>query len=565
MDRVRGTELRFTTERDTAVGQCPVFSYLWADVGKRATPVSWSGTFGRKVTIMIIGIPRESLPGENRVAATPTTVPALLKLGYEVVVESGAGEHAALPDHAYEEAGARIVGPGEAWKADLVLAVNEPTDDQIALMCSGTVLVTFLHPRQDLALTEKLAAAGITGLSMDMVPRISRAQSMDALSSMANISGYRAVVEAAFAYGRTFGGQVTAAGKVAPAKVFVIGTGVAGLAALGAANSMGAEVYATDVRPETAEQVQSMGATFLHVRTGDSDQGVSSDGYAKEASDDYNARAAELYMEQAGKDDVIITTAAIPGKPSPKLITAEMVAAMKPGSVIVDLAALGGGNCELTRPGESYVTDNGVTIIGYTDLPSRLPGQASQLYGTNLVNLLKLATPEKNGELVLNFDDEVIRTMTVCHESQVAFPPPPVQVAAAPQPVAKAETETPVVPEKNPRPWPQTFGIVAVLSIALIALLTFSPTEFVALFGTFAIAVVVGYYVVWNVTHALHTPLMSVTNAISGIIIVGAITQLGSESWGIRIVAALTVLIASINIFGGFTVTQRMLKMFRKA
>ena len=274
-----------------------------------------------------------------------------------------------------------------------------------------------------------------------------------------------------------------------------------------------------------------MGATFLHVRTGDSDQGVSSDGYAKEASDDYNARAAELYMEQAGKDDVIITTAAIPGKPSPKLITAEMVAAMKPGSVIVDLAALGGGNCELTRPGESYVTDNGVTIIGYTDLPSRLPGQASQLYGTNLVNLLKLATPEKNGELVLNFDDEVIRTMT----------------------------------EKNPRPWPQTFGIVAVLSIALITLLTFSPTEFVALFGTFAIAVVVGYYVVWNVTHALHTPLMSVTNAISGIIIVGAITQLGSESWGIRIVAALTVLIASINIFGGFTVTQRMLKMFRKA
>ncbi|KFC17592.1 NAD(P) transhydrogenase subunit alpha [Cutibacterium acnes HL201PA1] len=515
---------------------------------------------------MIIGIPRESLPGENRVAATPTTVPALLKLGYEVVVEAGAGEHAAQPDRAYEEAGVRIVEPGEAWQADLVLAVNEPTDDQISLMRAGAVLVTFLHPRQDLALTEKLAAAGVTGLSMDMVPRISRAQSMDALSSMANISGYRAVVEAAFAYGRTFGGQVTAAGKVPPAKVFVIGTGVAGLAALGAANSMGAEVYATDVRPETAEQVQSMGATFLHVRTGDSDQGVSSDGYAKETSDDYNARAAELYMEQAGKDDVIITTAAIPGKPSPKLITAEMVSAMKPGSVIVDLAALGGGNCELTRPGESYVTDNGVTIIGYTDLPSRLSGQASQLYGTNLVNLLKLATPEKNGELVLNFDDEVIRTMTVCHEGQVAFPPPPVQVAAAPKPVAKAEiASAPAIPEKKPRPWPQTFGIVAVLSIALIALLTFSPMEFVALFGTFAIAVVVGYYVVWNVTHALHTPLMSVTNAISGIIIVGAITQLGSESWGIRIVAALTVLIASINIFGGFTVTQRMLKMFRKA
>ena len=550
----------------TASGVRHFSLHIAPNLGKRATPVSWVRTFGRKVTIMIIGIPRELLPGENRVAATPTTVPALLKLGYEVVVEAGAGEHAAQPDRAYEEAGARIVEPGEAWKADLVLAVNEPTDDQISLMRAGAVLVTFLHPRQDLALTEKLAAAGVTGLSMDMVPRISRAQSMDALSSMANISGYRAVVEAAFAYGRTFGGQVTAAGKVPPAKIFVIGTGVAGLAALGAANSMGAEVYATDVRPETAEQVQSMGATFLHVRTGDSDQGVSSDGYAKETSDDYNARAAELYMEQAGKDDVIITTAAIPGKPSPKLITAEMVYAMKPGSVIVDLAALGGGNCELTRPGESYVTDNGVTIIGYTDLPSRLPGQASQLYGTNLVNLLKLATPEKNGELVLNFDDEVIRTMTVCHEGQVAFPPPPVQVAAAPKPVAKAEiASAPATPEKKPRPWPQTFGIVAVLSIALIALLTFSPMEFVALFGTFAIAVVVGYYVVWNVTHALHTPLMSVTNAISGIIIVGAITQLGSESWGIRIVAALTVLIASINIFGGFTVTQRMLKMFRKA
>lgn len=550
----------------TASGVRHFSLHIAPNLGKRATPVSWTRTFGRKVTIMIIGIPRESLPGENRVAATPTTVPALLKLGYEVVVEAGAGEHAAQPDRAYEEAGVRIVEPGEAWQADLVLAVNEPTDDQISLMRAGAVLVTFLHPRQDLALTEKLAAAGVTGLSMDMVPRISRAQSMDALSSMANISGYRAVVEAAFAYGRTFGGQVTAAGKVPPAKVFVIGTGVAGLAALGAANSMGAEVYATDVRPETAEQVQSMGATFLHVRTGDSDQGVSSDGYAKETSDDYNARAAELYMEQAGKDDVIITTAAIPGKPSPKLITAEMVSAMKPGSVIVDLAALGGGNCELTRPGESYVTDNGVTIIGYTDLPSRLPGQASQLYGTNLVNLLKLATPEKNGELVLNFDDEVIRTMTVCHEGQVAFPPPPVQVAAAPKPVAKAEiASAPAIPEKKPRPWPQTFGIVAVLSIALIALLTFSPMEFVALFGTFAIAVVVGYYVVWNVTHALHTPLMSVTNAISGIIIVGAITQFGSESWGIRIVAALTVLIASINIFGGFTVTQRMLKMFRKA
>jgi NAD(P) transhydrogenase subunit alpha len=480
------------------------------------------------------------------------------------MVERGAGERAALPDADYEKAGATLAAVDEVWGCDLVLAVNPPTDQEIALLHSGAVLVTFLAPRQGTELTEKLAAAGVTGMSMDMVPRISRAQSMDALSSMANISGYRAVVEAAFAYGRTFGGQVTAAGKVPPAKVFVIGTGVAGLAALGAANSMGAEVFATDVRPETAEQVESMGARFLHVRTATADQGVSSDGYAKETSDDYNVRAAELYMEQAEVCDVIITTAAIPGRPSPKLITEEMVAAMRPGSVIVDLAALGGGNCVLTHPGEKYVTEGGVTIIGYTDLPSRLAGQSSQLYGTNLVNLVKLATPEKDGQFVIDFDDEVIRTMTVSKDGEVTFPPPPVQVAAAPAPVAKPAAE-PAKVEKTPRPWTQTFGIVGVLAIVVIALLTFAPAEFVALFGTFAVAVVVGYYVVWNVSHALHTPLMSVTNAISGIIMVGAITQLGSGSWTIRIIAAITVLIASINVFGGFTVTERMLKMFRKA
>ncbi|MCI1747502.1 MAG: Re/Si-specific NAD(P)(+) transhydrogenase subunit alpha [Acidipropionibacterium sp.] len=513
---------------------------------------------------MRIGIPRESLAGENRVAATPVTVPRLIKLGYDVMVERGAGERAALPDADYEKAGATLAAVDEVWGCDLVLAVNPPTDQEIALLHSGAVLVTFLAPRQGTELTEKLAAAGVTGMSMDMVPRISRAQSMDALSSMANISGYRAVVEAAFAYGRTFGGQVTAAGKVPPAKVFVIGTGVAGLAALGAANSMGAEVFATDVRPETAEQVESMGARFLHVRTATADQGVSSDGYAKETSDDYNVRAAELYMEQAEVCDVIITTAAIPGRPSPKLITEEMVAAMRPGSVIVDLAALGGGNCVLTHPGEKYVTEGGVTIIGYTDLPSRLAGQSSQLYGTNLVNLVKLATPEKDGQFVIDFDDEVIRTMTVSKDGEVTFPPPPVQVAAAPAPVAKPAAE-PAKVEKTPRPWTQTFGIVGVLAIVVIALLTFAPAEFVALFGTFAVAVVVGYYVVWNVSHALHTPLMSVTNAISGIIMVGAITQLGSGSWTIRIIAAITVLIASINVFGGFTVTERMLKMFRKA
>lgn len=514
---------------------------------------------------MKIGVPRESLPDENRVAATPKTVAQLIGLGYDVVVEYGAGDRAALPDSDYQNAGASLVETAEVWGSDIVLAVNEPSVEELTAMHRGAMLITFLHPRQNPSLVEALRDQGVTGLAMDMVPRISRAQSMDALSSMANISGYRAIVEASYAFGHTFGGQVTAAGKVPPAKVFVIGTGVAGLAALGAANSMGAQVYATDVRPETAEQVESMGATFLQVRTAQQDQGVSSDGYAKETSDDYNARAAELYLEQAKKVDVIVTTAAIPGKPSPKLITAEMVAAMTPGSVIVDLAALGGGNCELTRPGEKYVTDNGVTIIGYTDLPSRLPGQSSQLYGTNLVNLMKLATPNKDGSFVLDFDDEVLRNMTVTRDGEVTFPPPPIQVSAAPAPkaaeVAPAEPTAP----KAPKPWYVGFGIVAALAVLVIAVLTIAPSSFVALFGTFALALVVGYYVVWNVTAALHTPLMSVTNAISGIIVVGAITQLANDNWAVKIIAAFAVLIASINVFGGFTVTERMLKMFRKA
>lgn len=515
---------------------------------------------------MRIGIPRESLPGENRVAATPTTVAQLLKLGYDVVVEAGAGARASFPDDAFAQAGAQIVTTAQAWGSDLVMGVNEPSVEELGLMRRGATLITFLHPRQNEELLTALRDAGVTGMSMDMVPRISRAQSMDALSSQANISGYRAIVEASYSFGRTFGGQVTAAGKVAPAKVFVIGTGVAGLAAIGAANSRGAEVYATDVRPETAEQVESMGATFLKVRAGEADQGVSSDGYAKATSDDYNARAAELYMEQAQKVDIIVTTAAIPGKPSPKLITAEMVAAMKPGSVIVDMGALGGGNCELTRPGEKYVTDNGVTIIGYTDLASRLPSLASQLYGTNLVNLLKLATPAKDGQLVVDFSDEVLRNMTVTRDGQITFPPPPIQVSAAPVAVA-ATAAVPQVVEtpKEPKPWWVSFSIVGVTAVALIALLTFAPPTFVSLFGVFALALVVGYYVVWNVTAALHTPLMSVTNAVSGIVLVGAISQLGADSWAIRIIAALAVLIASINVFGGFTVTNRMLKMFRKA
>jgi NAD(P) transhydrogenase subunit alpha len=510
---------------------------------------------------MRIGIPLEVAPGENRVAATPRTVTQLIGLGYDVIVESGAGARAALPDEAFREVGAVVGTAAEAWGSDVVLAVNPPTDDQIAALRPGAVLVAFLWPRQDAALTERLAARGVTALSMDMVPRTSRAQALDALSSMANISGYRAVVEAAHAFGRFFTGQVTAAGKVPPAKVLVAGTGVAGLAAIGAANSLGAIVRATDVRPETAEQVESMGATFLHVDT--ADQGVSSDGYAKEVGADYAAKAAQLYADQAADVDIIVTTAAIPGRPSPKLITADMVATMRPGSVIVDLAALGGGNCELTRPGETYVTENGVTIIGWTDLASRLPGQSSQLYGTNLVNALTLMTPEKDGTLVLDFDDEVVRTMTTVRDGEITFPPPPIEVSAAPAPAA-APAVVEAAPPKPPRPWWHQVVAVGVGALVLIAALTLAPSSFVGLFGIFALAGVVGYYVVWNVTHALHTPLMSVTNAISGIIVVGAMTQLASDDYAVKIVAFVAVLLASINVFGGFTVTARMLNMFKK-
>jgi len=521
---------------------------------------------------MRIGIPCESLTGENRVSATPKTVPALIKLGYEVVVEKGAGARADFPDSEYIAAGAAVVDKKQVWGSDILLTVNEPNATELKSTKHGATIIGFLHPRESPALVQALADHKVSGLSMDMVPRTSRAQSMDALSSMANISGYRAVVEALHSFGRFLGGQVTAAGKVPPANVFVIGTGVAGLAAIGAANSLGAVVRATDVRPETAEQVESMGATFVNVAPSESDQGVSSDGYAKETSDDYNKRAAVMYAEQLQKADIVITTASIPGKPSPRLLTAAMVASMQPGSVIVDLAAAGGGNCELTKPGLSYVTDNSVTIIGYTDLASRLPAQSSQLYGTNLVNLIKLLTPESDGQMVLNFDDEIIRTVTVTRNGEVTFPPPPVQVSAAPVAVPAAAPVVAAAAPKPPADWRKTFAIVGGAAIALIALLTFAPASFLSLMSVFVLACVVGYYVVWNVNHALHTPLMSETNAISGIIVVGAMLQLpglaapasDAMSWTVRIIAFIGTLIASINVFGGFTVTNRMLSMFRR-
>lgn len=398
-------------------------------------------------------------------------------------------------------------------------------------------------------------------MAMDSVPRISRAQSLDALSSMANIAGYRAIVEAAHEFGRFFTGQITAAGKVPPAKVMVIGAGVAGLAAIGAANSLGAIVRAFDTRPEVKEQVQSMGAEFLELDF--KEEAGSGDGYAKVMSDAFIKAEMALFAAQAKEVDIIVTTALIPGKPAPKLITREMVDSMQPGSVIVDLAAQNGGNCEYTVPNEIFVTPNGVKVIGYTDLPGRLPTQSSQLYGTNLVNLLKLLCKEKDGAVTVDFDDVVVRGVTVIREGDVTWPAPPIQVSAQPQAAASAKPQAaPVEPPAPASPW-RKYALIALAIILFGWLANVAPKEFLGHFTVFALACVVGYYVVWNVSHALHTPLMSVTNAISGIIVVGALLQIGDGGW-ISFFSFIAILIASINIFGGFTVTQRMLKMFRK-
>ena len=510
---------------------------------------------------MLIGVPRERLDNESRVAATPKTVQQILKLGFDVIVEHDAGFKASFEDQAFAAAGAKIGDAAQVWQADIIFKVNAPTDEEIALIKEGATLVSFIWPAQNPQLMEKLSAKKINVLAMDAVPRISRAQALDALSSMANIAGYRAVVEAAHEFGSFFTGQITAAGKVPPAKVLVIGAGVAGLAAIGAANSLGAIVRAFDSRPEVKEQVESMGASFLEIDF--KEEGGSGDGYAKVMSEEFNRRALALYAEQAKEVDIIITTALIPGRPAPRLITKEMVESMKPGSVIVDLAAATGGNCELSKAGEVVVTDNQVKIIGYTDLPSRLPTQSSQLYGTNLVNLLKLLCKNKDGQIDINFDDVVLRGVTVIRDGEVTWPAPPIQVSAQPQQQAKAasavkkEEEKPTDPRKK-------YGIMAAVGVLFLWLTSIAPAAFLSHFTVFVLACVVGYYVVWNVSHALHTPLMAVTNAISGIIIVGALLQISQGHFFISVLAFIAILVASINIFGGFRVTQRMLSMFRK-
>jgi NAD(P) transhydrogenase subunit alpha len=512
------------------------------------------------VNVTRIGIVVE-LGRETRVAATPVTVGKLLELGYEVVVEKGAGEAASFRDAAYEAAGALIVGADEAWGSEVVLRINPPTEEEIGRLADGSTLIGSLSPGLRPELVEALAARPITALALDAVPRISRAQSMDVLSSMANIAGYRAVIEAAHEFGRFFTGQVTAAGKVPPAKVLVAGAGVAGLAAIGAASSLGAIVRATDPRPEVADQVKSSGGTYLKVEV--EEEMKSADGYAKATSEAYNARAAEIYTEQARDVDIIITTALIPGRPAPKLLTAEDVAGMKPGSVIVDMAAGQGGNVEGSVARERVVTENGVVILGYTDLPARLPAQASQLYGTNMLNLLKLLTKEKDGQLRIDFDDVVQRSVTVVRNGEKTWPPPPVQVSVAPtaQPQSTA-AESAAPKKKEGLSAAGKAGLFAAGIAALFVVNTVAPAPLPQHFTVLMLSVVVGFYVIGKVHHALHTPLMSVTNAISGIIVVGALLQVTSENPVMQVLAAVAVLLASINIFGGFAVTRRMLAMF---
>jgi NAD(P) transhydrogenase subunit alpha len=529
---------------------------------------------------MVIGVPAETAAGEKRVATVPEVVQKLIPLGFVVAVESGAGAAANFSDDAYRAAGAEVV-PGAAalWaKSDIVFKVRAPSVEEIGLMREGTTLVSFLWPAQNAELMQRLAAKKATVLAMDSVPRISRAQKLDALSSMANIAGYRAVIEAAHHFGRFFTGQITAAGKVPPAQVFVIGAGVAGLAAIGTASSLGAIVRANDTRPEVADQVVSMGGEFVPVSYQEEGSGVG--GYAKVMSEGFQQAQRAMYAQQAKDADIIVTTALIPGKPAPKLITAEMVRSMKPGSVIVDMAAEQGGNCELTEPGQAVVK-HGVTIIGYTDLVSRLAKQSSTLYATNLFRVVEELCKTKDGVINVNMDDDAIRGLTVIKDGAVTWPPPPPKPSAAPAP-----KPAPVVAEKKgghghgasgaPMAAGKLTAMFAVAAVLFLLIGTYAPPAFLGHFTVFVLGCFVGYQVVWNVTPALHTPLMSVTNAISSIIIIGALVQIAPPLVAavagegarpdelIKWLAVAGIALTAINMFGGFAVTQRMLSMFQK-
>ncbi|MEM7782425.1 MAG: Re/Si-specific NAD(P)(+) transhydrogenase subunit alpha [Planctomycetota bacterium] len=524
---------------------------------------------------MIIGTLKESKPGERRVAITPASATKLSKLGYEVLVESGCGSLASFPDGHYDSAGATVERSREKiiQQSDILIQVEALTGEEAKIVKPGTALISFLWPAQNPDLVELLRESSITSFAMDCVPRISRAQKMDALSSMANIAGYRAVVEAANEFGSFFTGQITAAGKVPPAKVLVIGAGVAGLAAIGTAKSLGAIVRAFDTRLAVKEQVKSMGAEFLELEFEESGEGEG--GYAKVMSDEFIAAEMDLFAQQAKEVDIIVTTALIPGKPAPVLITRDMVKSMKPGSVIVDLAAQNGGNCEMTQPGQKIVTHD-ITIIGYEDLPSRLPTQSSQLYATNLVNLITDMTPGKDGQFVIDLDDQIVRGSVVTMDQQTMWPPPKIVDPSPPVPEPATEKKGLLVESESESDrvgFAAIFQVVGQAALAAFALGllyligAYAPPSFVQHFTVFVLACFVGYQLVWNVTPALHTPLMSVTNAISGIILIGGMLQMGKGldgAWMPTILAGLAVLIATINIAGGFLVTQRMLSMFRK-
>ncbi|ATG47455.1 NAD(P)(+) transhydrogenase (Re/Si-specific) subunit alpha [Celeribacter ethanolicus] len=523
---------------------------------------------------MKFGVPKEVFEGEARVALTPESAKQLQKLGYDCAIEAGAGAAAGFSDKVYAEAGVEVIEGAKAlWDAcDIVAKVRQPDETEMGYLREGQTLISFFNPGGNAEGMEKAKETGANVIAMEMVPRISRAQKMDALSSMANIAGYRAVIEAGNNFGRFFTGQVTAAGKVPPAKVLIVGAGVAGLAAIGTSTSLGAITYAFDVRPEVAEQVESMGAEFVYLDFEEEQQdGSATGGYASVQSEEFRNAQLAKFRELAPEMDIVITTALIPNRPAPVLWTKDMVEAMKPGSVIVDLAAERGGNVEGTMKDERVVTDNGVVIIGYTDFPSRMATQASTLYATNIRHMMTDLTPEKDGKLVHNMEDDVIRGATVTYDHAITFPPPPPKVAAiAAKPKEKVKELTPeekraaevAAFKKQTR---NQVTLIAVGAILLLGVGLVAPASFMQHFIVFVLSVFIGFQVIWNVSHSLHTPLMAVTNAISSIIILGALMQIGSGSWLVILLAALSVFMAGINIFGGFLVTRRMLAMFQKS
>ena len=523
---------------------------------------------------MIIGTPKEIAADEKRVAMTPDSALQLHKLGYECMIQSGAGANAGFPDSAYRLAGVKVAKTAaELWKSsDIITKVRPPKVKEVNHLTQGKLLISFFYPTQNPDQMALIAKNNASVIAMDMVPRISRAQKMDALSSMANIAGYRSVIEAGNNFGRFFTGQITAAGKVPPAKVLIIGAGVAGLAAIGTATSLGAITYAFDVRPEVAEQIESMGAEFVYLDFEEkSEDGAATGGYASPSSPEFREKQLAKFRELAPEVDIVITTALIPGRDAPKLWLADMVLAMKPGSVVVDLAAERGGNCELTTPDQKIISDNDVTVIGYTDFPSRMSAQSSTLYATNIRHMMADLTPDKDGQVFHNMEDDVIRGATVTHAGAVTFPPPAPKVQAI---AAKSKEK---VKEKTPEEiraeeiaaFKQTtknqVGLLAIGGLLLLGVGAYAPASFMQHFIVFVLSVFVGFQVIWNVSHSLHTPLMAVTNAISSIIILGAILQIGSPSVLVIVLAAVSVFFAGINIFGGFLVTRRMLAMFQKS